>query len=288
MSTKNNVSNNKSPVPVSPRDDVTSVLDENKPGPVLCGPFGKDRLNSSGPYEPSAPGTGVKLSENSFLHPQDNCAMAKHLSEVCFISAETLILLLGRLNKTEAQLALVLQTLVNVDGSLQNFNCEKDYKPPNSLLAKQDKTASLKQKHSTSRIYQPQQLVLNLPRSDICLWKSKRRILTSLSELLNCNVPVSALEYFYFLPSYYEYERIFLSFRTLDLAKKLLQASDRLRRSDLSLSRVFKDTEIKNKGSPTLKVQAHTLGSEKMLSPAREARSAHSYDQDHLLILKNK
>lgn len=222
------------------------------------------------------------------------CEVAKylleHLSEMCYISAESLIYLLGCINKIESQLQDILKTLAPPKGSVLP-RYEKESLLSAAPLKNPWGNATLGPDQKVSRSYQPHQLVPNVPSVDAQRWCNKGRILESLSALLDFHIPFADLDYFYFLPSLPNYKRIFLSFHSPMPPRKIFSAVQFFRFYGLFPSRVFRDLSLRTlfKGKPVLKSTLQKPRTNNLLPPqCNSQEDDQNIQQDDLIALKNK
>ena len=187
------------------------------------------------PNEAQTNGTHTKLS----------CFDAELLSEVSFISAESLILLLERLSLIETQLQTIIRLVANREEAPCNLNKGRLYPFPNYSFPKEGCKAPLNQHEKVTRIYQAYQVVVQIPVPDLHLWNTKSKILTALSTLLDSTIAAKKLKQFHFLPHYKGFSRVLLSFVSSDIPRRIFQSAPHLMSYRVYPSRVFKEADPK-------------------------------------------
>ena len=189
----------------------------------------------------------IRLNEDCAKVPyaKSSCFAAELLSEVCFISAESLILLLERLSLIEAQLQTIFQLATNTEGPSWNPKERDPYLPSNYLPSKVGSKDSLICDEKVTRIYQTHQVALWVSAPDFHRWNTKTKILASLSKLLNLTIAAKKLKQFHFLPPTKGFSRIFLTFSSRDIPRRIFQSAPHLKNYCMYPSRVFKDADPK-------------------------------------------
>lgn len=140
------------------------------------------------------------------------------LGEICFISAETLILILGHPNKIEGKMEAMIQLLVQPTWRpvrLQPWanNAEDAITSSSSLMGSASPRGGKHEepkKCEKNTVLQKNQILISFLRGDIHFQRNKGRILISLSELLTCRIAPFEIKHFYFLPTKNEYKRLSL------------------------------------------------------------------------------
>lgn len=95
------------------------------------------------------------------------------------------------------------------------------------------------------RVLPTKQVLICFPKKDIQLWTTKKRILSSLIELMKRDIAPAELIHFHFLPLQNYHKRLLLDFKSADIPLQLLHLSQHLRRYGIILQRVFKEHGVK-------------------------------------------
>ena len=214
------------------KDDLETRPPSGRNGNKLTLGLGTRGLSpspNSGPSNSSAQDCrGVNNCQTSSVHPYH---------EICIMSAETMILILQRLNE-------IANKLNSIEGNLNVCI------PPNPQrvkpTARQDYIpAQVPDVKRSCRVLQKNQIVLEIHKNEH-RWTNRKKIMTSLSQLLNCRSQEVDLEKFHFLPSTRNSKRLFMTFNNPVLPSRLIQLKNFLWQSySLHPRRVFKDEQVR-------------------------------------------
>ena len=199
--------------------------------------------------------------------------LTQQMRDTCMISARTLLLILERLGEIGSQVQAVSQNISQLaNWCKRQAATEKFATPPHAVDNKVGNNLLSADKPEKFQLsLSPSNIVLHFPCRDASLWSSKRRVNNSLEQLLGLALSPKALKKFFFLPTWAQRKRIFLSFSSDQIPNRLLKLRAHLGLYDISIQRVFKQaasirifktkfSRVNHKGPQPLTCSPFSLG----------------------------